>query len=403
MKMTANTFTSESVNYIRGLVLPVILLLFIPGPGADAAEISGTVRDVTGKNIVIDIEPGQQPGIGDKVEISFTIAEKKFMVGDWRVTGVNGNTVYAEEEQVKLPVDTGMQAVIFTGTSTAMSRSGPAASQPAPTAEQQTNSDNELFWRNQDVPASTPAAPDQPAHRAAADSTDELFWLKPGYQHGQVPATASQTAPQAPVPRAPPPVTEASVLPPAATGNGAIQSVATRQYTMIWNDAGSGAQVDFATYRPVGPPGYYPLGDVALAGPWRGPRYGSPSFTSLMVKDGRVPLALPVDYRLVWSSRGSNSSQPFSNWEPVAPSGYQCLGDVGIAAIDQKPATDAIRCIPDSCAVQTGIGQKIWDDRGSGAVQDFSAWRVPGVNLYIGIAAHARPRNTVYTIKPECL
>lgn len=372
-------------------------LLLCPGL-LSAAEVTGTVTAVNGKTVVIDLAPGQfAPGIGDRAEITFKVGEKKFMVGDWQVIRVSGRTVYAEETAAKLPVDTGMQATIFTGTArrAVVNQQTTTASQPA--------RDPELFWRDQEA-----ANPQSAQTAQTADPTDELFWLRPGYRHGQTPTATTQppvraSAPAPAQPRARPAPAPARMAPAVAATPGAIQTISTSDYDMIWNDSGSGAMVDFATFRPVGPAGYYPLGDVAQSGPWSGARYGAPAFTTLMVKDGTAPVVKPVDYRLTWSSRGSGSNLPFSTWEPIPPAGYQCLGDVGSNSLDGKPPLDAVRCVPVSCVVETGLGRKIWDDSGSGAVRDFSAWSVPETNTYIGVAAHARPRNTVFTLSQSCL
>jgi hypothetical protein len=390
---TLNSIFTIGAKLKLALCGVLTVLLFCPGL-ISAAEVTGTVSSVNGKTVVIDMAPGQlSPGIGDRVEISFKVGEKKFMVGDWQVIRVSGRTVYAEETAAKLPVDTGMQATVFTGAArrAAGNQQTTTASQPA--------RNSELFWRDQGAANAPPAQTAQ-----TADPTDELFWLQPGYRPGQAPITATQPpvrASAAAQPRTQPAPARAAHT--VAAQPGAIQTISASDYDMIWNDSGSGAMVDFATFRPVGPAGYYPLGDVAQSGPWSGARYGAPTFTTLMVKDGTVPLAQPVDYRLTWSSRGSDSNLPFSTWEPIPPAGYQCLGDVGSNSLDGKPSLDAVRCVPESCVVQTGLGRKIWDDSGSGAVRDFSAWSVPETNTYIGVAAHARPRNTVYTLSQSCL
>ena len=397
-----NSLKDNAVGDKAGMAIVGILAWLLLSTGLFAAEITGTVSTVNGKTVVIDLDQSRiAPGLGDRVEISFKVGEKKFMVGDWRVIRVSGKTVYAEETAAKLPVDTGMQATIFTGTASQAAVQDRAAATANPP-----DRNSELFWRDPESQAATANQPPVQAARAT-DPSDELFWLRPGYRPGQDPGRTSApvrtSTPQPQPQRQPLPPISSPAPAVGATGGAAIQSVITSDYDMLWNDAGSGAAVDFASFRSVGPAGYYPLGDVAVAGPWRGPRYGAPAFTTLLVRDGALALAAPVDYRPVWNSRGSNANLPFSSWEPVPPSGYQCLGDVASVSTDQKPSLDAIRCVPDSCVVQTGIGQKIWDDTGSGAARDFSAWRVPELNLYIGIASHSRPRSTVYTLSPSCL
>lgn len=170
------------------------------------------------------------------------------------------------------------------------------------------------------------------------------------------------------------------------------------EYRRIWTDKGSGASRDFGVWRPVGRDGFYPLGDVANAGPWPGRRYPPPDFDTLLVRGGKPP----VGYRMVWNTERSHPDRPFSSWTPVAPPGYRCIGDVGSASLDASPPLDVIRCLPQQCIVETELKQKIWDDTGSGARLDFSAWFVPGVNVFAGNASHKKPVGVFYTVKSEC-
>jgi len=312
---------------------------------AHAGEINGKVIAVDGKQVTIKIGPDDVPSIGDQVELSFMLADEKFMVGTWQVLKVEGTTVFAEAVKVELPADVGMTATI------------------------------------------------------AAVSAEELFRLKPKGRADRetVPATEQPAAPSTLEARS----FTANI--PAHPVRGTIQHTTTRKYEMIWKDSGSGARKDFATFRPKGPPGYYPLGDVAVAEPWRGKRYAMPEFNTVMVRSDQIELKKPERYRKIWDSAGSHSDRPFSSWEPVAPTGYRCLGDVGSQSLDTPPATDTIRCLPDYCVQETELGERIWKDKGSGATIDFSAWRVPQLNLYIGTPAHARPRGVIYTINPDCL
>jgi hypothetical protein len=74
-----------------------------------------------------------------------------------------------------------------------------------------------------------------------------------------------------------------------------------------------------------------------------------------------------------------------------------------VTNVGEKCGLDAIRCLPEQCAVDTEPGGKIWDDTGSGAQLDFSAWLIPGVNVYVGNASHKKPVGVLYTINPACM
>jgi len=178
-----------------------------------------------------------------------------------------------------------------------------------------------------------------------------------------------------------------------------LRIMATSSYQLVWKDKGSGARRDFGVWRPVAWNGFYPLGDVANASPWPDKRYPPPAFGTLVVKGGKAP----VGYRQVWNTAGSHPQQPFSSWTPVPAPGYVCLGDVGSASLDTMPPLDVIHCLPQQCVVEIQLKEKIWDDKDSGAYLDFSAWLIPGVNVYAGNASHKKPGGVFHTIKPECL
>ena len=322
----------------------VVILSMMMITNVMAAPVSGRVIEVHGDVIIINTGGGKV-NIGDRVDISFQVGDEKLPIGTWHVTQVSGNRIHAKSERMDTVAQMGMTAEIF-----------PAAGK----ADQQQIS-------------STPA------------KENELFWLK------EKKKTATQTSPQQ---------TKSTAT---ASTHEPIQTKTTNMYQLIWNDSGSGAHRDFASFRPLAEQGFYPLGDVAASEPWPGHRYAAPAFNTIMAKGGTLELKPPIGYKRVWSSEGSFSDKPFSSWAPEAPAGYKCLGDVGSQSMETMPSLNAIRCLPDQCVVETELNEKIWTDEGSGAKLDFSAWRIPTVNLYIGTASHGKPRGVFYTINPNCL
>jgi len=333
---------------MRQLLITCMTLILMAGIASAQTGSSGTVTAINGDDITVTMNTGSAPAVGAQVEVSFNLGDEKFMVGVWQVTHVDGNLIQASPVDVALPPETGMKALILPGA--------------VPSAETITR-----------------------VKPASGKST----WVNP------------DAAPTRILPLEPPPAGRSSDSGEAHTA--AIQTMETNRYVRIWWDKGSGARVDFASFRPQAFEDYYPLGDVGVAGPWRGRRYAPPEFYSLLVKDGRLALRRPIGYRFIWSSRGSNSNLPFSSWEPVPPPGYRCLGNVGSASMDQEPSLDEIRCLPQECVISTPLREKIWDDTDSGADMDFSAWRVPQVNVYVGNRDHSKPFQNVDTINPSCL
>ena len=76
----------------------------------------------------------------------------------------------------------------------------------------------------------------------------------------------------------------------------------------------------------------------------------------------------PVRYKKIWNSKeGCKDCQaPYNNitiWEPIAPKGYTCLGDV-VGKGNYEPSKNMIRCIPSKCVEKNPLGKKVWSSEG---------------------------------------
>ena len=76
----------------------------------------------------------------------------------------------------------------------------------------------------------------------------------------------------------------------------------------------------------------------------------------------------PIRFNKIWDSKdGCKGCQRNNNhvsiWEPIAPQGYTCLGDVAKRG-SQAPDNDIIKCIPSKCVDKVAIGKKVWDSEG---------------------------------------
>lgn len=350
MKQRCDNFSVKPHALLFTFIL--LLLSLVVSNNANAGS-TARVSTVDGDNIIIDLANEAAPAKGDTVEVSFGLGGEKFVIGTWRITLVQGKKAVASKIKAELAAEPGMAVHIKQATA-------------ANNAQETANAEEELFWLKESQQKTT-----TPTNDTTAQGQEELFWL----DKSQQPATQS-----------------------AIVTSGDLEFTRTSQYKRVWTDKGSGARRDFAVWRPVGRDGFYPLGDVVNASPWPGDRYPTPSVSTILVKNG-VP---PVSYQKIWSSYRSGSKKPFSSWMPIAPEGYQCLGDVGSQSENAMPPLDAIRCLPASCITQINLEQKIWDDKGSGAKLDFSAWLIPKSNTYAGNASHSKPKRVVYMISDVC-
>lgn len=187
----------------------------------------------------------------------------------------------------------------------------------------------------------------------------------------------------------------------------------TTQFNRIWDSAGSGSKKG-SFWRPSPSadllPGYFPLGDVV-----------SPGFENInesnivaVVCEG-VPengdtskgkaLGVPIDFEQVWKDSGSGAKADITIWRPIPPDGYVALGMVCSNGRD-KPLRNTVRCVRADLVIASPANRMIWDDRGSGAKKNFSAWSTsppsapageicfsPGT--FVGINNHTRPTGDI--------
>lgn len=147
----------------------------------------------------------------------------------------------------------------------------------------------------------------------------------------------------------------------------------TSGYDMRYPDSGSGARMDGTFWHPRPEGAFRPVGSVCVGG------YGdiNGNRASMLVADGgNGAVAAPVDYTWIWDDSGSGADWDGSVWRPVAPEGYIALGDVAMVG-HGKPSLDDVWCVR-ADLVTTGafIGERAWQDRGSGGNHDIAAWPV---------------------------
>ncbi len=148
----------------------------------------------------------------------------------------------------------------------------------------------------------------------------------------------------------------------------------TDQYTLRWNDKGSGAHADGAYWHPVAPTGFYALGSIGVKG------YGDVNHqqASLCVKAApgcEDVLKHPVRYELIWADHGSGADRDGSCWRPIPPDGYVALGDVFNSGYD-FPSQSDVMCVRRDLVSRALIGAEIWADHGSGADADFDSFAI---------------------------
>ena len=164
---------------------------------------------------------------------------------------------------------------------------------------------------------------------------------------------------------------------------GELVVVDTTAASRIYKDSGTGARVDLAVFQVHLPPGYYMTG-----------HYAQRNHHSSV--DGRLYIVRPLTHDAIhrpsgftqkWNDRGSGGRQDVSFWRVVCPSGYVAIGDVIHANSYATPyyLLDKYACIKSSLTSNARSGGQLWTDRGSGARQDGSLFRVqPSSGIHTG-------------------
>ena len=163
-------------------------------------------------------------------------------------------------------------------------------------------------------------------------------------------------------------------------------------FELVWKDRGSGANDDVSFFHPKPPSGYVILGDYVQG------NYNNPEGKVLVARQNEN-VKKAEGHDPIWDDKGSGADDDFSSWRPKAPQGYKCLGNITVARHGQP--NKEIWCVKDDMVEETSLGNKVWDDRGSAADKDFSAWHIPATGLFAAHASHAKPTGSFYTIKQE--
>ncbi len=184
-----------------------------------------------------------------------------------------------------------------------------------------------------------------------------------------------------------------------AKGEPTLYVSTTSNYAWLYNDQGSGANMDVTLWRPTPTDNTY-----AIIGDYAQGNYSNPVGTSLIVKaindDPNNPiLQPPIDYREMWNDHGSGGDNDGSIWFPVPPDGYNTIGFVCQGGYD-KPSIPNYVCVRRDFTTETQVGALIWNDQGSGANMDVSLYQIVGVpNAFVAQSNYDPYSGNCYKLK----
>jgi VPS62-like protein len=173
----------------------------------------------------------------------------------------------------------------------------------------------------------------------------------------------------------------------------------TSNYGWIYDDRGSGSDMDGSFYRP------YPTdASFCILGDYAQGNYNSPIGTSVIVKaindDPKSPLLkAPNDYSQIWNDQGSGGDYDGSIWYPKAPDGYLAIGFVASSGYD-KPSIPSYMCVRRDLVVDAQPGSLIWNDQGSGADEDVAVYQIVGASgLFVAQGNYDPYKGPCYKLK----
>jgi outer membrane protein assembly factor BamD (BamD/ComL family) len=156
-------------------------------------------------------------------------------------------------------------------------------------------------------------------------------------------------------------------------------------FSLIWTDAGSGANQQGSVWRPICRTGYQSLGDVTNG------THSKPNTTEMVcVHESALVRATPGN--TIWNDAGSGATQDFGSWEIVPAAGDLSRGLFFGASSHSRPQPTiwAVRANPAQPASPSSdpVEEQFWDSvKNSSQTRDFQSYLSSFPNgKYAGLA-----------------
>ena len=162
------------------------------------------------------------------------------------------------------------------------------------------------------------------------------------------------------------------------------------QYQLAYEDKGSGGDQDVTFYNPVVPPDFYMIGAFAQGNYW------NPADCVIAVKPDNNPqsnqlVQPPASWQLIWTDENSGARMNGSIWRPVAPDNdYICLGSVAKQGYG-NPDFPNYACVHRCLVEALPVANYIWSDKGTGARQNVSIYKLHNSNSFYTQPGYNRP------------
>lgn len=192
---------------------------------------------------------------------------------------------------------------------------------------------------------------------------------------------------------------------------GSLKLIFTDLFDYRWNDSGSGGDYDGAFYKPRAPlDGFRSLGSLGVSG-YDDPNHKHWALCVAATDEDPSAVRAPTGYQWIWDDSGSGANDDGACWRPIPPDGYVALGDVFVTS-HGEPSVEDVWCVRADLVGDGIVDEWVWDDAGSGSDDDFSAWNISPMNMFvsetqmliapntfIGCQGHERATAAVYVLK----
>jgi VPS62-like protein len=170
--------------------------------------------------------------------------------------------------------------------------------------------------------------------------------------------------------------------------------------TLIWDDSGSGADLDGYFFNPTLGKNEYMIGGHASQK--RNSKYHCVTTVSVPAstpKGAPALLVSPADWKQVWKDSGSGATKDGSFWQAIPPdNNYKCIGSVSQVGHNQKPNLPNYRCIHASLTDKITASRVIWSDKGTGADNQVTILALPATGAFTAVGSSASKVDT-YDLK----
>ena len=116
-------------------------------------------------------------------------------------------------------------------------------------------------------------------------------------------------------------------------------------------------------------------------------------------KGAPVLLTAPLDWKSIWTDKGSKSKNNGSIWEAIpSDDNYKCLGSIAQSGYETKPDLPNYRCVHISLTEKIIADKTLWSDKGSGANSQVTIFELPNANTFVAVPSRTESAE-VYDLK----